>query len=266
LTDKGTGDTMANTIKVKNYMTTNVITIHPGQTIEEIVKIMRDTNHDGFPVVRDEKLVGIITTRDLVLQKRGRKVKDMMVKEVLVTFPEIHLTDAARVMFRKGYSKLPVVDEDKRLIGIITNTDIIRSHIERVTPDKVVKLTQSLEKLHAVKTIVRLGRVKISRLLPTQNRVLPDEFHGREYEIKRGLAEPIIVIKSGERMILVDGHHRALAALKIGIKEIDAYIIVLSRDIELGLEKTARGMGLESVNDIEIVEDVDIGIVDIIKG
>ncbi len=257
---------MGNTIKVKDYMTTNVITIHPGQTIEEIIRIMRDTCHDGFPVVREKKLVGIITTRDLILRKKGTKVRDMMVKEVLVTFPETRLTDAARVMFRKGYSKLPVVDKDRRLVGIITNTDIIRSHIERVTPDKVMKLTQSLEKLHAVRTIVRLGRVKISKLLPTQNRVLPDEFYGREYEIKRGLAEPIIVIKSGERMILVDGHHRALAALKIGIEDIDAYIIVLSRDIELGLEKTAKSMGLKSIYDIEIVKDVDIGIVDIIRG
>ena len=67
-------------------------------------------------------------------------------------------------------------------------------------------------------------------------------------------------------MILVDGHHRALAALKIGIEDIDAYIIVLSRDIELGLEKTAKSMGLKSIYDIEIVKDVDIGIVDIIRG
>ena len=102
--------------------------------------------------------------------------------------------------------------------------------------------------------------------MPTQNNIQPDEFTGRKYEIKRGLAEPIVVIKSGERLILVDGHHRSLAALKMGIVEIDAYIIVLSKDIELGLEKTARAMGLKSIEDIKIIEESEKGIAEVIGG
>lgn len=257
---------MAQEVKVKNYMSPNVIIVSPEQTIEEILKIMRETAHDGFPVVEDGNLIGIVTSRDIILRRGGKKVREVMSKEVVVTFPETNLIDAARVMFRSGFSRLPVVDENKRVIGIITNADVIRSHIERVTPEKIRKLTESLEKLYSVKTIVRLTKVKISELMPTQNRILPDEFRGREYELKRGLAEPIVVIKSGERMVLVDGHHRALAAIKIGIEEISAYVIVLSKDIELGLEKTARAMGLKSVEDIKIGEDAERGITEIIRG
>jgi IMP dehydrogenase len=183
---------------------------------------------------------------------------------VVVTYPESNLTDVARVMFRRGLSKLPVVDESKKLVGIVTTTDVIRSHIERVTPTKLRKLTETLEKLYSIKTRVRLGRVSISELMPTQNNILPDEFTGRKYEIKRGLAEPIVVIKSGERLILVDGHHRALAALKMGIEEMDAYIVLLSKDIELGLEKTARVMGLRSIEDIKIVEESEKGIAEVV--
>jgi IMP dehydrogenase len=189
-----------------------------------------------------------------------------MTKEVVVTFPETNLTDVTRVMFRRGLSKLPVIDENRKLVGIVTTTDVIRSHIERVTPTKLKKLTETLERLYPIKTIVRLGRVPISELVPTQSIIKPDEFIGRKYEIKQGLAEPIVIIKSGERLILVDGHHRALAALKMGIEEMDAYIVVLSKDIELGLEKTAKVMGLRSVGDIKIVEESEKGIAEVIGG
>lgn len=250
--------------KVKDYMSPNVITVSPEQTVEEVIKTMRYTDHDGFPVVDGSDLIGIITTRDLIMRKRTTKVRDAMSRNVVVTYPETYLTDAARVMFRMGFSRLPVVNENKKLVGIITNTDVIRSHIERATPDKVQKLRDSLEKLYDVKTEILLTKVKIPELIPTQNKVHPDEFRGREYEIKRGLAEPIVVVKTGERFILVDGHHRALAALKLGINEMDAYVVALSRDIELGLEKTAKTMGLRSLEDIQVVEEAEQGIAEVI--
>jgi IMP dehydrogenase len=250
--------------KVKDYMSTNVYTVTSEQTLEEVAQLMRKTHHDGFPVVDNGNIVGIITTRDILFRKKGKKVKDVMTRRVIVTFPNTNITDAARVMFREGLSKLPVVDEEKRLVGIITNTDVIRSHIERVTPQKVRKVRETIEKLYSVSTVVRMSKVKISELLPTQNVVHPDEFRGREYEIKRGLAEPIIVVRTGNRNILVDGHHRVLACMKMGLEEIDAYIIVLSKDIELGLEKTAKTMGLRSVKDIRISEEVERGVVEVI--
>ncbi len=252
--------------KVKNYMSAKVITVKPDQSIQEVHSLMRDTNHDGFPVMKDGRLVGIITTRDHVFKKGGTTVKDLMTDEVVVTFPETKLIDAARVMFRMSYSRLPVVDDDKNLIGIITNADVIRSQIERATPDKVRKICESFEKLHVVKTIVRRGVVKINELIPTQGKIHPDEFRGREYEMKRGLAEPIVVLKSGDKILLVDGHHRALAAHKIGIKKIEAYIIVPSKNVEFGLEKTAKAAGLSSIEDMKISIHSESGVSDVIRG
>lgn len=251
--------------KVKDYMSVNVITVLPSQTVEEVIQTMRRTEHDGFPVLDGGgSIIGIITTRDLIMRKRETRVRDAMTKNVVVTYPETYLMDAARVMFRMGFSRLPVVDEGKKLVGIITNTDVIRSHIERATPDKVQKLRDSLEKLYDVSTAIVLDKVKISGLIPTQNKIHPDEFRGREYEIRRGLAEPIVVVKTGERLILVDGHHRALAALKLGIQKMDAYVVALSRDIELGLEKTAKTMGLRTLEDIQVVEEEEQGIAEVL--
>ncbi|GCC10847.1 carnitine transport ATP-binding protein OpuCA [archaeon] len=251
--------------KVKDYMSRNVIIVSPDQSLDGIIKIMQETNHDGFPVVEGRSIIGIITTRDLVIHM-GTRVRDVMTEKVTVTFPDTNLIDAARVMFRKGFSRLPVVDKDGNLVGIVTNTDVIRSHIERATPAKVKKLQKSLEKLYNIGSYVRIGTIKILDLRPTQNKIQPDEFRGREYELKRGLAEPIVVISVGNRIILVDGHHRALAAKRLGIKEIDAYIIVLDKDIELGMERTARAMGLDTIDDIKIVDEGERGVITRIVG
>lgn len=53
---------------------------------------------------------------------------------------------------------------------------------------------------------------------------------------------------------MVDGHHRAIAAKKLGIRELDAYIIVIEENIDLGLEKTARNMKLFSLDDIQVTD------------
>ena len=98
-------------------------------------------------------------------------------------------------------------------------------------------------------------KVPIDDLRPTQNKIYADELQGRTYELKRGLAEPTIVVKVGDRFILVDGHHRTVAALKLGYDQIDSYVIVLDEDIKLGLEKTADKDGIYTFWDIEIIDD-----------
>ena len=91
-------------------------------------------------------------------------------------------------------------------------------------------------------------------LLPTQSKIYEDELEGRIYEIKKGLAEPIIVVKRPGRIILVDGHHRAIAAKRLGITAIDAYIIEIKEDIELGMERTAHAMNLKTLEDVQVLD------------
>jgi IMP dehydrogenase len=249
--------------KVKDYMTPDVITVHPEQKVVDVIELIKKTGHDSFPVIVGEKLVGIITARDLIFKKN--RVREAMSKRVVVTYPETKLIDSARVMFREGFSKLPVIDVEKRPIGIITNMDILRSHIERATPEKVKMLTRYLENLYRISTVIEEAEVNITKLRPTQNKISPDELRGREYELKRGLAEPIVVIKVGRRYLLVDGHHRALAAYRAGIKNLAAYVILVKQDIKLGIEKTADKMGIHSLDDIKETEDTFKEIAEIIE-
>ena len=95
----------------------------------------------------------------------------------------------------------------------------------------------------------------ISKLRPTQDRIYADELQGRTYELERGLAEPTIVVETGDRFVLVDGHHRTVAARKLGYQEIDSYVIKLDRDLKMGMEKTADKNGIFSFDDIEIIDD-----------
>lgn len=198
----------------------------------------------------------MVTSFDLITNPSAKKVKEIMSTDVVVTRENMTIHDAARVMFREGVSRLPVVNGEGKVVGIITNTDIIRSHIERSTPTKVSYFRNTLKQIYNVKTEVKRKRIPLKKLRPTQGKIYADELKGRTYELKRGLAEPIIAVKTGDHYVIVDGHHRVVAAHKLGYKEIDAYVIHLDKDIKLGIEKSADKNKIYSIDDIEVIDEV----------
>lgn len=240
---------------VKDYMTKNVISVSPETGIDDIIKLMKESHHNSYPVVQNEKLVGMITAFDIVAKGNGNLVKDIMSTKLVVANQNLSINDASRVMFRRGISRMPVVDTEGSLVGIITNTDMVRSHIERSTPTKVDYFKTTMEQLYGIKTTLKRMPVETDKLRPTQDRVYADELEGRTYELKMGLAEPAIVVKTGDRWILVDGHHRAVASKQLGCKTVDSYVVDLGQDIKLGMEKTADKAGIKTFDDIEIIDD-----------
>lgn len=247
--------------KVEEYMTEDVVTVSPPDTVGDVIdEMLNDEGHSGFPVVDDTdrgngKLQGFVTARRLLGRDELERIDDMMATNLVVAEPEMKVDDAARVILRSGIQKLPVVDDDGVLVGIISNSDVIRSQIERATPSKVWKLMRTLESIHETELREERREVPIDVLVPTQERIYADELDGRSYELKHGLAEPIIVVERGDELVLVDGHHRAIAANRLGIDEMDAYVIVVGDDVEeLGLEKTARKSGLRTLEDVEVVD------------
>ncbi len=246
---------MTSSALVKDYMTKDVITVTPDTPNEEVIILMKGSGHDGFPVRNDGEVIGMVTAFDLLLKEWLPLVNDIMSTDIVVAEEDMSINDAARVMFRMGISRLPVINKHSKLVGILTNTDIVRSHIERSTPMKVDYFKKTLEQLYGIKTKVIRMKVPIDKVRPTQDKIYADELQGRTYELKRGLAEPTIIAKTGERYVLVDGHHRTAAALKLGCHDIDSYVIELDCDIHLGLEKTADKTGIFSFKDIEVIDD-----------
>lgn len=240
--------------KVKDYMTYDVVSVDIAGTAKDVIEKIHKTHHDGFPVIENNGVVGYISARDLLFVQPTTPVEQVMSKNLIVADPEMDINDAARVIFRSGIQKLPVVDEKNHLLGIISNSDVIRSQIEHVSPEKVFNFITTLKKLYNVDPTLDRGTVPVRDLLPTQSKIYEDELEGRIYEIKKGLAEPIIVVKRPGRSILVDGHHRAVAAKRLGITALDAYIIEIKEDIELGMERTAHAMNLKTLDDIQILD------------
>ncbi len=251
--------------KVKDYMTQEVDTVSPDNTVRDVINLIRKTGHDGFPVVEDGKVIGYVSASGLLEKGLGDRIHNVMSRDVLVADTEMEMTDVARVLFRSGKSKLPVVDKSGHLRGIITNSDVIRSHIERTSPQKVWTLKKTLEAIHNIHVDVVREAVNIDELVPTQPKVYADELDGRIYELKKGLAEPIVVIKKPNKLILVDGHHRVIAARKLGIKSMDAYVIPLGDEVHLGMEKTAASTGLYTLSDIKILDYAKHPLVEITK-
>jgi IMP dehydrogenase len=251
--------------KVRDYMTQEVDTVSPENTVKDVIELIRRTGHDGFPVVEDGRVTGYVSAAGLLEKGLGEKISNIMSRDVLVADTEMDMTDVARVLFRSGKSKLPVVDKSGNLRGIITNSDVIRSHIERTSPQKVWTLKKTLEAIHDIHVDVVRETVNIDELVPTQPKVYADELDGRIYELRKGLAEPIVVIKKPNKLILVDGHHRVIAARKLGIKSMDAYVIPLGDEIHLGMEKTALSAGLRTLSDIKILDYAKHPLIEITK-
>ncbi len=252
--------------RVREYMTHNVATVSPDDTVGSVAeRIDESEEHNGFPVTDRRRVEGFISARDLLLADDDEPIFKVMTNDLIVAHPEMKVTDAARVILRSGIQKLPVVDDAGNLVGIISNADVIRSQIERATPEKVGKLRRTLESIHDIDLREERREVELDDLTPTQGRVYADELEGRRYELERGLAEPLVVIDSErsasnddgsaeKKLLLADGHHRVLAADSLEIDEMDAYVIVVDEDVELGMERTADEEGLEHLEDVEVVD------------
>ncbi|MEF8777200.1 MAG: CBS domain-containing protein [Haloarculaceae archaeon] len=240
---------------VQDYMTREVVTVSPDDTVADVAsRIAESEEHSGFPVTDGRQVEGFVSARDLLLEDDHEPIFKVMTADILVAHPEMELNDAARVILRSGIQRLPVVDDAGNLVGIISNADVIRSQIERATPGKVDKLMRTLENIHEVEVCEERREVPLDRLTPTQAKVYADELEGRRYELERGLAEPLVVIETGEEMLLADGHHRVKAAHRLGIEEMDAYVIVIDESVDLGMADTAAKEELQTIEDIEAVD------------
>jgi IMP dehydrogenase len=253
--DAGSDDAYDGKPRVKDYMTRDVATVSPDDSVEAVAeRIAGSENHSGFPVCDGRQVEGFVSAQDLLLADERDLIFKVMTSDIIVAHPDMRITDAARVILRSGIERLPVVDDAGNLAGIISNADVIRSQIERATPEKVGKLKRTLESIHGTEATEERRTVSLAALTPTQTKVYTDELEGRRYELENGLAEPLVVIDNAGTLLLADGHHRVKAADRLDIEEMDAYVISLDRRVELGMAETAKKSNLESIDDIEEVD------------
>ncbi|QIB75035.1 CBS domain-containing protein [Halogeometricum borinquense] len=243
-------------VRVGAYMATDVEVARPDDRVADVVETLAGaTNDGGLPVCDGERTVlGYVGASDLLAVSDDAPVETVMRRELVVVGPETSVTDAAHAILRSGQQFLPVVNDAGELLGTFSNGDAVRSQIQRTTRSKVERTREMLEQTHATAVGVTERNVAVSSLIPTQQEVFADELEGRTYELKNGLAEPLIVVDYGPETVLVDGHHRALAALRLNVERVDAYALSISPDEvgELGLRRSARLGGLDSLADVAV--------------
>ena len=118
---------------VAGWMSSNVVTARPDETLSAIEKRMHGGDFRSLPVVDQERLIGIITDRDL--RSHGehpeRATVESAMSELPVTVtPATPLREAARFLFELKIGALPVV-KDGRLVGVITTQDILRAFLKQ---------------------------------------------------------------------------------------------------------------------------------------
>ena len=116
--------------RAENGMIYDPVTIRRGSTVKDALDMMHDYHIGGIPVVDDENhLVGIVTNRDLRFERHmDKKIDEVMTSENLVTTHiQTDLVAAASILQENKIEKLPVVDNENRLVGLITYKDITKA-------------------------------------------------------------------------------------------------------------------------------------------
>jgi CBS domain-containing protein len=116
-------------MKISDVMTPNPKTVAPGDDIQVAARIMRDEDAGSVPVVQDGRVVGIVTDRDIVIRAVADgdfdcTVEDIQSDDVVCATADMSTAAGAELMSEHQVRRLPVVDDDDRLVGIVSIGDL----------------------------------------------------------------------------------------------------------------------------------------------
>ena len=135
-------------MKVSESMTRDVRIANPQQSIREVAKVMAEIDAGALPVGENDKLVGVITDRDIAVRavalgkSPDTRVRDVMSREVLYCYEDQELEEVARNMSDVQVRRLPVVNRDKRLVGVISLGDLARNEDARTAGRTVSSISR----------------------------------------------------------------------------------------------------------------------------
>lgn len=119
------------TTRVETVMAPDVIVLRPAMTMWEVKDLMRSRRITGAPVVEDDRILGIVSLSDVInAMEKGRMdtpVAENMTTDVKTVLKDASVTEAINSLDRKGFGRLPVVDRDGKLVGIVTTGTIIKA-------------------------------------------------------------------------------------------------------------------------------------------
>jgi CBS domain-containing protein len=135
-------------MKISDIMTSDVTVARPGDTVKDVAGKMADLDVGSLPVCDGSRLLGMVTDRDITIRAVARglggdtPITEIMTAEVEYAFADVDLKDVADKMSSKQIRRLPVVDADKRLIGIVAIADIARQDRDKRVGDTVEQISR----------------------------------------------------------------------------------------------------------------------------
>jgi CBS domain-containing protein len=118
-------------MKISEMMTKNPKVIPTNATVRDAAKLMKDIDTGAIPVIDHDQVVGMITDRDIVLRSTAEghnpnesKISDVMTNEFYFCYEDQDVKDAAKLMQDKQVRRLPIIDRNKHLVGIVSLGDL----------------------------------------------------------------------------------------------------------------------------------------------
>lgn len=128
-------------MQVRDVMTRGVECIAPEATLQKAAQRMRELNVGALPICENDRLAGMVTDRDITLRAtaegrdpRTTTVREVMTPDITYCFEDQDVREAARIMEEQQIRRLPVMNRDKRMVGIVSLGDLaVRTDNERLT-------------------------------------------------------------------------------------------------------------------------------------
>jgi CBS domain-containing protein len=136
--------------KVREVMTDRPRCITPETPVSEAARLMKSEDVGSLPILDGERLTGIVTDRDIVLQAvaeekdpRGMPVREVASRDLVTVGQDEDLSEALKRMASNQLRRIPVVDEDDRLVGIITQADVAREAKDKDSGQMLQDISQT---------------------------------------------------------------------------------------------------------------------------
>ena len=134
---------------IRDVMTSDPCSIDADKSVAYAAKMMKDEDVGLAPIVEGDKLIGMLTDRDIAIRvvAEGRNpdqvtVREVASKQVVTIDPQQDLDEALRIMAKHQVRRLPVVEEDGRLVGVVAQADIAREGDDSQTGELVQEISQ----------------------------------------------------------------------------------------------------------------------------
>jgi CBS domain-containing protein len=134
---------------IREVMTSKVCSIDSDKPVAYAAKMMRDEDVGLAPIVEGDRLVGTLTDRDIAIRivaegkdPEATKVRDVASTDLVTIDPQQDLDEALRLMAQHQVRRIPVVEEDGRLVGVVAQADVAREADERQTGDVVEQISR----------------------------------------------------------------------------------------------------------------------------